>query len=305
MGGALGGVFVLLACGTSATSSVPTTLDADPTVLDADLPDVAVDAGESNVLDASMSADADASLCPDRLPDTGDPLGTAIERDAFGCYGACGPSCKADCVDSVVSLWRSDGNTCVRCDYRVKECKSHAFCRWHDDCYRQCDLRWEKDHKEAPATPPSNPCYRTCDNPVVKATPSCAVDWTQIGVGPPSVRDACWDGSWVTFSELATTSVSESAATCGDDASVRPAPWDPRTAKWSSDKAPPATLPQGYSCTHDTDCPDRNEICDPHAGDYPGVNGTGRCEDAGLGVDVAPRVPEGLVLPDASVDAGP
>lgn len=298
-----------LACGTAATSTSPST-DADAPPFDAgtssDMDAVPLEDAATNdaaPTDDASAPDAATSPCPARLPATGDPLGTAIERDAFGCYGACGPSCKAECVDSVVSVrWPHDG-ACVRCDYRVKECKSHAFCRWHDDCYRQCDLRWEVEHTESPASPPSNPCYRTCDNPVLKAAPSCAVDWTQIGVGGPSVRDACWDGSWVTFSELEGSSP-EPLAACTDESPAHTAPWDTSHAAWSSDESLPATLPRGYSCTIDTDCPDRNETCDPDAGDYPGVNGWGRCTDSHLGVDVTPLVPEGLVIPDAGAVSG-
>lgn len=316
-----GALSVSFACGT-ATTTAPALDDADASLSDAgsSAPDTgATDAsndgaGDRPIDDGAANTDADdtasdggidtdASPCPLRLPATGDPLGVDIERDAFGCYGACGPSCKAECVDSVVAVrWAHDG-ACVRCEYRVKECKSHAFCRWHDDCYRQCDLRWEAEHTASPASPPSNPCYRTCDNPVLKAAPSCAVDWTQIGVGGPSVRDACWDGSWVTFSELEGSSP-EPLAACDDGSPAHAAPWDASHAAWSSDASPTPTLPRGYSCTLDTDCPDRNETCDPDAGDYPGVNGWGRCTDSHLGVDVTPLVPEGLVIPDAGALSG-
>ena len=248
--------------------------------------------------------------CPPRLPHSDDPLGTAIERDAFGCFGACGPSCKAECLDSFFSTWTdlgaSDGGVqCARCDYVVKECKSHAFCRWHDDCYRQCDLRWDAVQAAAPATPPDNPCYRNCDNPVVSAVPLCAVDWTQIGVDGPYVRDACWDGTWVVFSTLAAGPAVEAGA-CAQDHSSHAVPWDSTTAAWDSTDTPPATLPEGYSCTVDTDCPDRNQDCAPDAGDYDGVNGWGRCENIVPfpDVEVAPLIPEGLQIPDAGLQEG-
>ena len=60
------------------------------------------------------------------------------------------------------------------------------------------------------------------------------------------------------------------------------------------------------SCTLDTDCPDRNQVCDPKAGDYPGVNGWGRCVDAVPFVDagVAPLLPSATFIVDAGADGG-
>ncbi len=217
--------------------------------------------------------------CPATLQGTGELGGATLTREGFGCYGGCGPSCKAECLEDAITTALPNGLGCTRCTYKVTTCKSHALCRWHDDCYRQCDLRWAESHSEAPETPPSNPCYLSCDNPVVHASKRCGADWSQLlASSAPSVRDACWDGSIVIFTTLVAAKHATSAGDCADE-DHRPRPWAPNTGAWGDFASRPSTLPRGYSCTDDTDCPDRNQRCDPKAGNYPGLNGWGRCVD--------------------------
>jgi hypothetical protein len=254
--------------------------------------------------DAGEALDAGPAVvhCPAQLRDTGEPTGAAIDRDGFGCYGACGPSCKAECLDDTVTVSLPAGDGCATCTYQLKACKSHALCRWHDDCYRQCDLRWDALHAEAPASPPSNPCYLNCDRPVLDASALCGEDWAQLLTSTPSVRDACWDGSFVLFSTL--THEVQSTGACSVASDLRARPWAPDVGAWNDYANPPTTLPHGYSCSADTDCPDRNQVCDPDAGDYPGVNGWGRCVDAAPDADVTRLPPTALFTVDGGADGG-
>ena len=256
-----------------------------------------------------LNASAD-DACPAQPPGTGEPTGKEIERDLFGCYGACGPSCKAACVDDAVTITRTlapaaDGTPrCQTCSYKLTSCKSHEMCRWHDDCYRQCDLRWEAEHTEPAASPPWNPCYLTCDNPVAKASLLCGADWTQIGKSTPSIADACWDGSFVAFTTLTAQHVDATA--CAPTRDARPRPWSPNAGAWSGTAKPGATLPKEYSCSRDTDCPDRNQRCDPRAGSIWGINGPGLCVDRvpSPGVDVTPLRPPGTFTNDDGAPEG-
>jgi hypothetical protein len=271
--------------------------------------DGASDAFSDAIADGSMDAAVDAVLaCPIRLARSGEPTGVAIDPDLFGCDGACGPSCKADCEDSTYTTWTTvtgaDGGTlCMQCSYALKECKSHAFCRWHDDCYRQCDLHWYETTDAGPADVPLNACYRNCDNPVAKATTLCAVDWTQIGINGPYVRDACWDGSWTVYSTLS-GAATFTEGSCSQPHSDHAKPFASSSAKWNSSATPPKTLPEGYSCSKDTDCPDRNQYCQPDAGTFYGINGWGLCEDTkpSPGIDVSQLMPDGLSVPDGGAD---
>lgn len=267
---------------------------------------VVVDAGHAMTADAGTATgvgDAGWPQCPANAPGTGDIAGASITREGFGCFGGCGPSCKAECLDDTLTISLAAALGCTQCTYKVTTCKSHEFCRWHDDCYRQCDLRWAASHAEAPKTPPSNPCYLNCDNPVVHASTLCGADWSQLFSSSGSVRDACWDGSLVVLTTL--TSSQHSSSTCGAD-DVRARPWAPDTGAWGDAAPVPKTLPHGYSCTDDTDCPDRNQRCDPKAGDYPGVNGWGRCIDVtpSRGLDVTPLPAAGTRVVGQSADGG-
>ena len=247
------------------------------------------DAGTTGSLVVSAS-------CPANLPGTGDTPGTLLTREGFACFGGCGPSCKAECLESTITIAVPEREGCTRCTYRVTTCKSHELCRWHDDCYRQCDLRWALVHPEAPLRPPTNPCYLNCDNPVVQASTRCGADWSQLFTASPSVRDTCWDGSIVVLSTWAGAEASSSCETLDE----RTRPWAPNVGKWASDATTPLGLPRGYSCTHDTDCPDPNQRCDDDEGDYPGLNGWGRCVD----LPVAPQR-DVTPLPAAGTRLGP
>ncbi len=281
--------------GTEAADASLARPDAGLTLLDGGPPD--------SGLSAPDAGPAGVTECPTRLPRTGDHDGAAITREGFGCFGGCGPSCKAECLESAVTVnFASSSGECVRCTYRVTACKSHEFCRWHDDCYRQCDLRWAAVHAEAPASPPSNPCYLTCDNVVVHASALCGADWSQLATNDPVVHDSCWDGSMTVFTQL--VQAERDRATCANDDRT-PRPWAPNFGAWASSETAPATLPLGYSCTNDTDCPDRNQRCDPHAGDYPGVNGWGRCVAAAApAVDVTPLEATGTQLAHGAAPDG-
>ncbi len=271
-------LFWLTGCWQASVDSTRTR-DASVTVRDAG---PLIDAGILVVPDAGPPFDAGIIVtrpeCPANLPGTGDVAGASITREGFGCFGGCGPSCKAECLTQTVTLALSAGSGCTSCTYDVTVCKSHELCRWHDDCYRQCDLRWAVDHAEEPASPPSNPCYLNCDNPVVKASTLCGADWSQLLASSPSVKDTCWDGSIVAFTTLAGSRFLETPEQCviTDE---RTRPWAPNTGAWSGSATTPTTLPHGYSCTNNSDCPDRNQYCNPDEGDYPGVNGWGRCLD--------------------------
>ncbi len=273
------------------------------------------DAGFDSGLAAEVGANHDGTgskgdagwpECPANVLGTGDVAGATLTREGFGCYGGCGPSCKAECLEDTLTTTLTGTHGCTRCIYRVTTCKSHELCRWHDDCYRQCDLRWAEGHAAAPASPPSNPCYLTCDNPVVQASAVCGADWSQLlASSSPSVRDACWDGSFVVLTTLTARSNSGGTAACTvfDD---RARPWAPKTGRWSHAASVPSELPRGYSCGGDTDCPDRNQRCDPKAGDYPGINGWGRCVDLSPfpGIDVRPWPAPGTRLVAPGLDGG-
>lgn len=238
-----------------------------------------------------------AEDCPAQLPNTTEPTGAAIDREQFGCFGACGPSCKAACVEDDVTITRTlspaaDGTPrCQTCTYHLKSCKSHEFCRWHDDCYRQCDLRWDAASASAPANVPWNPCYRSCDNPVAHADLLCAANWSQVGADTPSVSDACWDGSFVAYSNLTAQHVDTTMCAATKDS--RPRPFASDQALYAGTATPPATLPEGYSCTFSTDCPDRNQRCDIFAGSIWGINGPGLCVD----IVPSPKVDVKQLLP--------
>ena len=235
--------------------------------------------------------------CPLTLPGTGDLTGAALTREGFGCYGGCGPSCKAECLERSVTISLPMATGCTQCSYKVTSCKSHELCRWHDDCYRQCDLRWAKSRAEAPPSPPSNPCYLSCDTVVVHESPFCGADWSQLTAGPaPSVRDVCWDGSIVVFTTLISSQRVQTQ--CRTDEELSSRPWAPQAGGWSGAERGPATLPQGYSCGDDVDCPDQNQRCDPSVGDYPGLNGWGRCvgQMPASAIDVAALKAEGTRL---------
>ncbi len=89
----------------------------------------------------------------------------------FGCYGACGPSCKATCrdiapVEKIYRIKAADGTMVTRlCSYKRIECLSDLRCRKHDECYRQVDLQqFAKTHDTS--KPPSTlgtTGYRVCD----------------------------------------------------------------------------------------------------------------------------------------------
>jgi hypothetical protein len=74
-------------------------------------------------------------------------------------------------------------------------------------------------------------------------------------------------------------SATATSAACPVINELRPRPFSPNQGAWSSSDQPPATVTRGFSCTDDTDCVDRNQWCDPKAGDYPATNGWGRCVD--------------------------
>lgn len=243
----------------------------------------------------------DPLSCPLQAPGTSEPTGDAIDSTGFGCFGACGPSCMAECDNRLLHTARDvvdpAGNPrCVRCSYQLLECRSHAYCRWHDDCYRQCDLRWSSTREGDPPGIPFNACYRACDGPALHGGRTCAVDWAQVTDPSVQLRDDCWDGSSVAFTRL----VDAPAVTdgpCPGDGDHPGAPWDPSTAAWHRPDAPPATLPHHSSCEEDTDCPDRNQRCDTGSAHLPGTGGRGKCVDARSSVDVSPLVPPGLLGP--------
>lgn len=248
--------------------------------------------------------------CPAQLPHTGEPTGKPLDREGFGCFGACGPSCNAECTAEDVTVTRTlapaaDGTPrCQTCTYKLTSCKSHAFCRWHDDCYRQCDLRWDAQSAAAPPTSPWNPCYLTCDNVVAHSSLVCGADWSQLGADVPSVSDACWDGSLSAFSSLTAQHVS--ATQCGPTRDARPRPFASSHAAWASTATPPGAPPEGYSCTFDTDCPDRNQRCDIFAGSIWSVNGPGLCVERhpSPGIDVTPMLPPGTWKQGEALAAG-
>jgi hypothetical protein len=243
--------------------------------------------------------------CPKELPDTSSEKGADLTREGLGCYGSCGPECKAECLeDTLVVSLPAPGLGCQECTYRIRACKSHAYCRWHDDCYRQCDLRWAAAHAEPPPGIPNNPCYLSCDEPIATTNPLCGLDWTQAFTSKPSVRDSCWDGSLVVVSAL--TSARKSPAACAAGPDTRPRPFAPNTGSWSSTDVPLPSPTRDFSCTHDTDCADRNQRCDPTAGSFPATNGWGRCVDAADAgaVNVTPIPVKGLELKGAGRPAG-
>jgi hypothetical protein len=259
-----------------------------------------------------VAADGGVGLfsCPLQLRFTSEPTGQGIDPTGFGCFGGCGPSCMAECQESSISRSRdvvtdTGVTACVTCRYQLLECKSHAFCRWHDDCYLQCDLRWADQRGGAPPDIPLNGCYRSCDVPALQDARGCAVDWAQVADPSVTMDDACWDGSYVPFTRLTVGPVvTEGSCPPADEGHARP--WDPLVAGWDDARRPPGTLPRGASCTEDTDCPDRNQHCDRGRPDLPRLNGPGTCVDTfpSPRVNVAPLVPPGLVVPDRKKGAG-
>jgi hypothetical protein len=139
---------------------------------------------------------------------------------------------------------------------------------------------------------------------VIDSSVLCGADWAQLLASTGSVRDACWDGSFVLFSSL--TLEVQNPLACPSVRDLRPRPWAPDVGAWNDFASAPTSLPHGYSCAVDTDCPDRNQVCDPDAGSYPGVNGWGRCVDAVPSPDasVAPLLPTATFTVDGGADAG-
>ncbi|MGQ0507377.1 MAG: hypothetical protein ACT4TC_18885 [Myxococcaceae bacterium] len=203
--------------------------------------------------------------CPAQLPGTDEGTGAPGDPD-FGCFGACGPSCNAVCTESTVELRlagtdASGASTCTVCGYRVKTCKSHAFCRWHDDCYRQCDIAWRTNKPGEPVPSTGyNLCYFGCD---AKLITRCSPDWTNLSVvgSPGTLSPECWDGSVVRFS--AALSTETSPGTCAESTSTRSCSWPADDAKWPVDAPPaPNALPQATPCWSTANCPDPNSTCD-------------------------------------------
>ena len=99
-------------------------------------------------------------------------INTELDPYGFGCYGACGPSCKATCrdipnVEKVYRVKNTEGAILTRiCTYKRFECLSDLRCRKHDECYRQVDLKYYIDHNKDLSSPPSTlgtTGYRLCD----------------------------------------------------------------------------------------------------------------------------------------------
>lgn len=154
----------------------------------------------------------------------------------------------------------------------------------------------DEAHAERPPTPPSNPCYLSCDYPVATTHLLCGADWAQQFSSAPEVKDSCWDGSIITSTQLVAQTLTENA--CPLTTERRPRPFAPNQGTLSASDQPPATITKGFSCTDDTDCADRNQWCDPKAGDSPATNGWGRCvngRDAGP-FDITPVPANGLSL---------
>lgn len=108
------------------------------------------------------------------LPDvTGNPVG-------FGCFKACGPSCR--CFN------RKDSRTTTQfgaktCEWRLIQCGTHPFCDWHDVCYNNCDFQFPgnvSDHSLVRFK-----CYRGCDFACIDGkSPQPASGWQPSALDP-------------------------------------------------------------------------------------------------------------------------
>jgi hypothetical protein len=279
-------------------SSEQSELSELPDELDESTPEQTEELEQSEELDETDEQEQPPVLvpqCPENIPDTGDLEGLHITRESFGCYGACGPACESECDEGREFVYEVQGDgQCSLCTYVVSACKSHDFCRWHDDCYRQCDHRWAALHEEEPENAPNNPCYRNCDLPVLTATVGCGADWAQLDAGEPQIDPECWDGSFVVYSKLLSSDVVAGACTASTESSPRP--FFGQVDLWDDESVPPEAMPQGYSCSNDEDCPDRNQYCELDTTEPGGINGPGRCYDIepSPGVDLSPLETAGL-----------
>jgi hypothetical protein len=183
----------------------------------------------------AIYAAAAGACCPPSLPGT--DIGIDAPPDAagnvdqgFSCYGACGPSCDSPNFSETgpkgeTLIGITVGN--VNCWYNAKTYKSAEGCRWHDDCYRQCDISWPTNAKARWA------CTKDCDALVANnGLMKCGADysntapfdvvvtntndsngrpwsgrkgfgWTDLGRGGlGDIRPACWDGTAITFSQF-------------------------------------------------------------------------------------------------------
>lgn len=242
--------------------------------------------------------------CAATLPGSSEPTGAALDPWLFGCFGACGPSCRAECVSQRVerhqrATLEDGGVACVQCAYTLLTCKSHAACRWHDDCYRQCDARFAEEESGEPAYIPLNRCYSACDGPARDTGGLCSADWTQIGDSTPALSDRCWDGSVILFTRLDAPAAVQPGE-CPTEPPALPAlSFSDGTARAQQGQV--VTLPEGptrgSSCLLDADCPDRNQVCTLRAFP-PGAVCADRPRGAERNVDVTPLVPPGLHTPD-------
>lgn len=76
----------------------------------------------------------------------------------FGCFLSCGRSC--ECINRV------NGKTTTTveeflCDWETVTCNTHPFCRWHDTCYRNCDITFPGKIDDGNFS--RSLCYLSCD----------------------------------------------------------------------------------------------------------------------------------------------
>ena len=249
---------------------------ADSDILPDSVPEIdGLDSAEDEVEEVEIILPS----CPSEIPNTGELDGFGITRKGFGCYGACGPACETECEAPIEFVYSVQGTEqCARCTYTVLSCKSHEFCRWHDDCYRQCSRRWEALHEEDPPSAPNNACYRNCDLPVAETSYACGIDWAQLfEAEEPDIGPECWDGSFVVFSKLVEEELVDGICEGSSDNATRP--FAGQAFTWDSSIDPPTELTQDESCGMDEHCPDRNQYCELDIAEPVGLNGPGRCWD--------------------------
>lgn len=104
------------------------------------------------------------------LPKNINTLNPALDPYGFECFGACGPSCKAMClqgpqVTKTYLITKNGQQGYKKCMYSITKCRSSSVCRAHDECYRRSDVDYMQ--KWGPtASPPSTFStmgYRLCD----------------------------------------------------------------------------------------------------------------------------------------------
>jgi hypothetical protein len=147
-----------VACGGTSDGALPAAPIAPPPAPPAPTPPSPAPAAEDLLPKNALPMRVDEPLVP-RDPHT--PQG-------FACYGGCGPSCQCAGKEVTTEQGCAEGYP-YRCLWQITRCKTHEFCRWHDECYLRCNQIYpgvEGDEKSMSRAV----CYRDCDASCVLGT---------------------------------------------------------------------------------------------------------------------------------------